>query len=224
MHIAEGVLDTPTLLAAAGCTAFGLTIGLRRLTPRTLPTAALFAAVFFLVGTIHIPIGVASVHLILNGLIGLLLGWLAFPVIFVALALQALLFSFGGFTSLGANTLLMAYAAKYASAFYGPFRAAAGCDLIGDRKAYQMNPLNGREALLESVVDEAEGADILIGGLGDDTLWGDGGNDRLEGGAGNDIINGGDGDDLLGPRGARGPAKHAGELVMMVGNPSALLW
>jgi cobalt/nickel transport system permease protein len=51
---------------------------------------------------------VGSVHLILNGLIGLLLGWLAFPVIFVALALQALLFSFGGFTSLGANTLLIA--------------------------------------------------------------------------------------------------------------------
>jgi len=114
MHIAEGVLDTPTLLAAAGCTAFGLTIGLRRLTPRTLPTAALFAAVFFLVGTIHIPIGVGSVHLILNGLIGLLLGWLAFPVIFVALALQALLFSFGGFTSLGANTLLTALPAVIA--------------------------------------------------------------------------------------------------------------
>lgn len=108
MHIAEGVLDVSTLLAAAGCTAFGLSIGLRRLTPQTLPTAALFAAVFFVVGTIHIPIGVGSVHLILNGLIGLLLGWLAFPVIFVALALQALLFSFGGFTSLGANTLLMA--------------------------------------------------------------------------------------------------------------------
>jgi porphobilinogen synthase len=60
------------------------------------------------------------------------------------------------------NTPIMAYSSKFASAFYGPFRAAAGCDLIGDRKAYQMNPLNGREALLESVVDEAEGADILM--------------------------------------------------------------
>jgi len=60
------------------------------------------------------------------------------------------------------NTPIMAYSTKFASAFYGPFRAAAGCDLIGDRKAYQMNPLNGREALRESILDEAEGADILM--------------------------------------------------------------
>ena len=57
---------------------------------------------------------------------------------------------------------IMAYSSKFASAFYGPFRAAAGCDLQGDRKAYQMNPLNGREALRESITDEAEGADILM--------------------------------------------------------------
>ena len=60
------------------------------------------------------------------------------------------------------DTPIMAYSSKFASAFYGPFRAAAGCDLIGDRKAYQMDPLNGREALRESIVDEAEGADILM--------------------------------------------------------------
>ncbi len=60
------------------------------------------------------------------------------------------------------NVAIMAYAAKYASAFYGPFRVAAGCELEGDRKAYQMNPMNGREALRESDVDEAEGADILM--------------------------------------------------------------
>lgn len=59
-------------------------------------------------------------------------------------------------------TPIMAYSSKFASAFYGPFRAAAGCDLQGDRKAYQMNPLNGREAVRESILDEAEGADILM--------------------------------------------------------------
>src|SRR6202012_5549620 len=60
------------------------------------------------------------------------------------------------------NIPIMAYSSKFASAFYGPFRAASGCDLQGDRKAYQMNPLNGREALRESIVDEAEGAAIPI--------------------------------------------------------------
>ena len=56
----------------------------------------------------------------------------------------------------------MAYSSKFASAFYGPFRAAAGCDLHGDRKEYQMDPMNGREALREVATDEAEGADMLM--------------------------------------------------------------
>lgn len=60
------------------------------------------------------------------------------------------------------DTPIMAYSSKFASSFYGPFRAAAGCDLQGDRKAYQMDPMNGREALRESMLDEAEGADILM--------------------------------------------------------------
>jgi porphobilinogen synthase len=60
------------------------------------------------------------------------------------------------------DTPIMAYSSKFASSFYGPFRAAAGCDLKGDRMAYQMDPMNSREALRESALDEAEGADILM--------------------------------------------------------------
>jgi porphobilinogen synthase len=60
------------------------------------------------------------------------------------------------------QTPIMAYSTKFASAFYGPFREAAGSSLKGDRKAYQMDPLNGREALRESLADEAEGADFLM--------------------------------------------------------------
>jgi len=60
------------------------------------------------------------------------------------------------------NVPVMAYSSKFASAYYGPFREAAGCELKGDRKAYQMDPMNGREALRESDIDEAEGADILM--------------------------------------------------------------
>jgi porphobilinogen synthase len=61
------------------------------------------------------------------------------------------------------GTAIMAYASKHASAFYGPFREAAGSTPgFGDRKAYQMDSANGREALLEMELDAEEGADILM--------------------------------------------------------------
>ena len=61
------------------------------------------------------------------------------------------------------TTPIMAYSAKYASAFYGPFLAAAGsAPSFGDRKGYQMDPHNRKEALKECALDEAEGADILM--------------------------------------------------------------
>ncbi|MFL6689061.1 MAG: porphobilinogen synthase [Alphaproteobacteria bacterium] len=62
------------------------------------------------------------------------------------------------------NTLIMAYAAKYASAFYGPFRDAVGSAkaLTGDKRTYQMNPANSDEALREVALDLAEGADMVM--------------------------------------------------------------
>jgi porphobilinogen synthase len=61
------------------------------------------------------------------------------------------------------NTPIMAYAAKYASAFYGPFREAAeSAPAFGDRRSYQMDPANSREALLEVELDIEEGADIVM--------------------------------------------------------------
>jgi porphobilinogen synthase len=61
------------------------------------------------------------------------------------------------------QTPIMSYAAKQASAFYGPFRVAAdSAPLFGDRRGYQMDPANAREALLEIETDIAEGADIVM--------------------------------------------------------------
>ncbi len=61
------------------------------------------------------------------------------------------------------NLPIMAYAAKYASCFYGPFREAAGCSLQqGDRKTYQMDPANGDEAMREVALDIQEGADMVM--------------------------------------------------------------
>ncbi len=62
-----------------------------------------------------------------------------------------------------ADTAILAYAAKYASAFYGPFREAAdSAPQFGDRRSYQMDPANGREALREVELDLAEGADMVM--------------------------------------------------------------
>ena len=62
-----------------------------------------------------------------------------------------------------AETGLIAYSSKFASAFYGPFREAAGsAPKAGDRKGYQLDPANGREAVRESLADEHEGADVLM--------------------------------------------------------------
>ncbi|MBS0023835.1 porphobilinogen synthase [Microbacterium paraoxydans] len=63
-----------------------------------------------------------------------------------------------GFT----DTLILAYAAKYASAFYGPFREAVDSQLTGDRRTYQLDPGNRREGVREALVDEQEGADIVM--------------------------------------------------------------
>lgn len=61
-----------------------------------------------------------------------------------------------------ADVSLLAYAAKYASAFFGPFREAVDSQLVGDRRTYQMDPANRREGSLEAALDEAEGADIVM--------------------------------------------------------------
>jgi porphobilinogen synthase len=62
-----------------------------------------------------------------------------------------------------ADIALLSYAVKYASGYYGPFREAAGSTpSFGDRKQYQMDPANKREALIEAALDEAEGADMLM--------------------------------------------------------------
>ena len=108
MHLSEGVLHTPVLLAGVALAGVGVAVGLRRLESDRLPLTALFAAAFFVAGTIHVPVGIGSVHLILNGMAGLFLGWAVFPAFLIALLLQVLFFSFGGFAVLGVNLCVMA--------------------------------------------------------------------------------------------------------------------
>ena len=61
------------------------------------------------------------------------------------------------------ETSILSYSSKFSSAFYGPFRQAAdSAPTSGDRRSYQLDPRNGREAVRESLLDEAEGADLLM--------------------------------------------------------------
>lgn len=108
MHISEGVLSGPVLASGAALAAAGTAVGLKALDYDKIAGAALLAAGFFVASLIHVPLGPGNVHLILNGVVGLLLGWGAFPVLLVALLLQAMLFQYGGLTTLGVNVLIMA--------------------------------------------------------------------------------------------------------------------
>jgi cobalt/nickel transport system permease protein len=121
MHISEGVLTAPVLGAGAVLTFAGLSIGLRKMDYEKLPEVAVLSSVFFVASLIHVPIGPSAAHLILNGICGVLLGWLAFPAIFVGLTLQGVLFEYGGITTLGINTFNMAFPAVVVGILSRPF-------------------------------------------------------------------------------------------------------
>ncbi len=113
MHIQDGIFaPTPagiSLLAGAGVLAgVGTFVGLWQLDDERIPHVAVISCVFFVASLIHLPIGPSSIHLVTNGLAGVLLGWCAFPALLIALGLQLLFFGYGGITTLGLNTLNMA--------------------------------------------------------------------------------------------------------------------
>ncbi|MEM8545091.1 MAG: cobalt transporter CbiM [Cyanobacteria bacterium P01_H01_bin.119] len=112
MHIADGIL--PAYVAIAGYAGTGLVtwISLRKIhqmpTPEAeIPKASLLTAAFFVASWIHIPVPPTSVHLILNGLLGTVLGYFAFPAILIGLLFQAIMFQHGGLSTLGINALMM---------------------------------------------------------------------------------------------------------------------
>ncbi len=127
MHIVDGALSAPTLIAGAGLAAGGIALGLRRLPVDKIPAAGVLSATFFVASLVHVPLGPSSVHLILNGLCGLILGWAAVPALFVALLLQAVFFGFGGLTVLGVNTVDIALPAVLTGLIFAPLiRRAPG--------------------------------------------------------------------------------------------------
>lgn len=97
----------------AAVTLAGTGWGLKTLESERIPQVAVLSAVFFVASLVHFPVGPSSVHLIMNGLIGVVLGPAAFPAILVALLLQAVMFGFGGLIVLGVNVMNMAVPALF---------------------------------------------------------------------------------------------------------------
>lgn len=121
-HIPDGVLSVPVLAAGAALSLPALAYACRRLTAERIPTVAVFTAVFFVASLVHFPVGPASVHLILGGLTGVMLGMAALPAVTVGLLLQAVLFGFGGIAVLGVNIVTIGTPAVLCGLV---FRAAA---------------------------------------------------------------------------------------------------
>jgi len=119
MHISEGVLSPAVLIGGAVLTAAGVAAGMKDLDQQEIPSMGILSAAFFVASLIHVPVGPVSAHLVLNGMLGLILGLRAFPAILVGVALHALLFQFGGITTLGVNTLNMALPAVLCYYFFG---------------------------------------------------------------------------------------------------------
>ena len=124
-HIPDGILSAPVLIGGAVIAAGGVAMALRRLEDRMVPRAAILSAAFFAGSLIAVPVGPSSVHLLFTGLMGVMLGLMAFPAVLVALLLQTVLFGFGGLTTLGVNTVNIALPGVLLGLALGPAIRAA---------------------------------------------------------------------------------------------------
>jgi cobalt/nickel transport system permease protein len=128
MHIPDGILPVSVSVAGYATTGIATWYSLRKINQREnpqqgVPPAALLTSAFIVASWIHIPVPPTSVHLVLNGLMGVVLGYYAFPAILIGLFFQAILFQHGGLSTLGVNATMMGVPALLA---YFLFRLRAG--------------------------------------------------------------------------------------------------
>lgn len=147
VHISDGVLPPAMLAAGFVLTAILLYYSLKGTKAEEIPKVSLITAALFVASLIHFPIGPTSVHLIMNGLAGILLGRRAFAGVFVALTLQAAFFQHGGLTALGVNALNIGLPALLA---WQIFEHRGG--LSTPRREVAFGALAGGMAVLASVL------------------------------------------------------------------------
>ncbi|GAB4370521.1 MAG: cobalt transporter CbiM [Elainellaceae cyanobacterium] len=128
VHIPDGILPAQVCIGGYAVAGLATWYSLHQINRKKDPTvdipkASLLAATFFVASSIHIPVPPASVHLVLNGLLGTILGYYAFPAILVGLVFQAVMIGHGGLTTLGVNAAMMGIPALIA---YQIFRLRHG--------------------------------------------------------------------------------------------------
>jgi len=125
MHISDGVLPVSVALSSAAVSLALAAWSVRQTSSEDLPKVAVVTASFFVSSLIHVPLGPTSVHLLIPGLVGILLGPSAFLAILLGLLLQSLLFQFGGLTALGANALMMGLPALICGVLFKRLRGSS---------------------------------------------------------------------------------------------------
>ncbi|MDJ1170608.1 cobalt transporter CbiM [Roseofilum sp. BLCC_M154] len=123
MHIPDGMVPPQVVIVGYAVSGGVLMWSLKQIersdrNQEQIPKASLFTAAFFVSSSLHIPIPPASVHLVLNGLLGAILGYYAFPAIIIGLFFQAVMFQHGGLSTLGINALIMGIPALLAGSIF----------------------------------------------------------------------------------------------------------
>ncbi|MFO0876915.1 MAG: energy-coupling factor ABC transporter permease [Gemmataceae bacterium] len=118
VHLPDGVISWPWLVGGFLITGLLCVLSTQRLREEEVPRIALLAAAFFVASSIHVRLGPTSVHLLLNGLVGVILGWRAPLAILVGIVLQAVLLSHGGLTTIGINAATETLPALAAGALF----------------------------------------------------------------------------------------------------------
>lgn len=105
MHVSDGVLTPAITIITYSGAIIATAIGLKQINQDKIHQVGILASFFFVASLIFVPIGPSSVHLLMNGLLGIVLGWSLFPGLILALLLQSIMFGFGGISALGANVI-----------------------------------------------------------------------------------------------------------------------
>lgn len=155
MHISDGVLTAPWLAAGFALSGLLALVAAYRVRDEEIPRIAVLSAAFFVATLMHLKLGPTSVHLLLNGLVGVVLGRRAPLAILIGLALQALLLGHGGFTTIGVNACVMTLPALLAAALFSLMRRLPWFDRGGNALLWLCGCLLGMISVLATLLLQA---------------------------------------------------------------------